>query len=240
MICNFKMIGRVTLWHCKKRARIIVIISLTIFLLLYGCAWRNDELSELFTSYLGGFRQSAQLALLWLAVHLPVEGLVYGWIMNQANRLYYAKLLKYESKMSYFLFMIIAALVQLILYYGIGYGTLTVLYHEENIRLILWQLSLTSLESLNIVLVAAAFSLFYPKLENIAFPAVIAAELGNCLLCGSNERLRFLPFTYGKLVLQKDFFDNGIALAISLLMLGVLLAFVGILWLRKDERSRGS
>jgi len=237
MTYSFRMIGRTVLWYCRKTAGTIVLVSMIVFLLLYGCAWQSGQLSQLFTVSLGGFKQSVLLALFWLAVHLPAEGFVYGWMMNQANKSYCIRLLKYESKFRYLGFMITFAIILLILYYVSGYGILLILCKGNEIGLALWQMSLAILESLSIVLTAAAISFLYPKLENIAFSAVITAELASCTLCCTSEKLRILPFTYGKLVLQKDFFDNGIALAASILTIGILLVLTTMMWLRKDERS---
>lgn len=237
MIYSFRMVGRTVFWHCKKSAGIMILLSLIVFFIVYGCAWQQGETSELFTIYLGGFRHSVQLALFWLAVHLPVEGLVYGWITNQSNKSYCIKLMKYESKLRYFLFMIISVIIQLVLYYIIGYGVLLILSHGNDIGLACGQMVLGILESFSIVLAATVVGLFRTKFENIAFPAAIIAELVCCILCSINKGLRVLPFTYGKLVLQEEYFDNGRACIASFVVIGILLILTAVLWLKKDERS---
>ena len=234
-----RAIGRVVFWNFRKTARTMILLALSAFLLLYGYVRWTGNLQELFTVYLGGFQRFSYLAILWLLVHLPIEGFLYSSLMDALNKSYHIKILKYRSKIRYLNASLLTLILQILTYYITGYVLVLILMDFADMRLILWQAGLACLESLNIVLTAFLLGVVYPKCENVAFSAVVVIELANCFLCGGrNGIFRFLPFTQAKMQLQKEYFDNGIALAVSLITLCIILVFAMIIWVRKDERSQ--
>ena len=233
-----RVIRRVVIWNFRKTAKTLIILAVCTFLLLYGYARWTGDLQELFEVYLGGFQRSALLALLWLLVHLPVEGFLYSNLMDMVNKSFYTKILKYKSKERYLHASLWTLAPQILTYYITGYGLLLILVGRVDMKLIFWQVGLAGLESLNIILAALLISMIDVRWENIAFPAVVIIELVNCILCGkANGIFRFLPFTQGKLLLQKEYFDNGVALVTSLIILCIVLICTAMIWVRKDERS---
>lgn len=238
MMSSGRVIRRVAFWTFHKTIKSIIVLALCTFLLLYGYARWTGELNELFTVYLGGFQRSVLLAIFWLLIHLPIEGVLYGLLIESANKSFDIKLLKYRSKGRYLIASLLPLIPQIMAYYISGYVILLISAGGTSMKLVFWQIGLACFESLNIILTAFLIGLINEKMENIAFPAVVVVELVNCFLCGEkNGIFRLLPFTQGKMQLQKEYFNNGIALAISMLTLCIILVSTITIWVRKDERS---
>ena len=236
-----RIAGRVALWNLKTTAGFTVLLSLTSFLLVYlyarGTSYHWQPV-QLFTVYLGGFRRVDIFAVLWIAVHVPIQIRLTGQLMNIFNKAYPVRVLKYQNKMAFCRITFTTLIMETMIYYAVGYGVLIAFTGGKGVTTALWQAGLCCIETLNIVSGAFFLGQLFRSWENLAYPAVLVVEFFNTLISGSKEgNARMLPFTQAKLAVQGGSFYNGTALAASLITLGCLILIFVVLWKRKDERN---
>lgn len=233
--------GRMVLWNLKTVVGRILVLSLVTFLSVYLYARSTSydwQPAELFTAYLGGFRRTDIFAVLWMAANVPVQIFLVGQIMDTFNKTYPVRVLKYRNKTVFCLITMITLTIGAIVYYAAGYGILIAFAGGEGLVTAIWQAGLSCAETLMIVCSAFLIGQLFRSWENLAFPVVLVIELFNTLLCGAKGGFtRLLPFTQGKLAVQKEYFFSGTAMAVSLLTLGCLMLMIAVVWKRKDERN---
>lgn len=239
MMNKVDIVKRVACWNCKKNIANIALIALFVFLVFSFAVGSSYTLGEIFHIYLSGFQDINYITMFWIWLHIPIEGILFSFLMDTADKTYNLRLLKFRDKKIYVFSSIISILPLLMVYYSIGYTALVIMYGAENLKNLLWLAALTIMESLSIVLVSFLLSLTIKSYENITFPLVIIIELINCCICAEKKGiLRFLPFTQSKMVLQNGYFDNGISLTTSVFYFLIIVIILTAIWLKKDGRSR--
>lgn len=238
-----RVVRRTVLWNLKTAVVRILLLSLLTFLSVYLYARSTSygwQPTELFTAYLGGFHRMDIFAILWVAVNVPVQIFLVGQLMDIFNKTYLVRVLKYRKITTFCYTTMITLTIEAMLYYAAGYGILIAFTGGEGLVTAIWQAGLSCAETLTIVSSTFLFGQLFRSWENLAFPAVLAIELFNTLLCGAKGGItRFLPFTQGKLEVQKEYFFNGMAMGVALLTLGCLMLMIAVFWKRKDERNDG-
>ena len=236
---DWELIKRHVKWTYKEKAGGVWGTAIEIFLLFYIFIGRNCEPDEVFDVYLSGFLRADFFALVWLWLHLPIEGLLFGILNDAVNKSYNIKLIKYGTKTKYFTIEIVSILPLLVTYYCVGYFLIMIFLPMNSLHQMMWLGILSFVESINIVLAAFLLGMVFKRYENISFLIMIIIEILNCCICGERRSilLRLLPFTQSKPVLQGGFFDNGIALVIALLYCGVTVFTLTMLWIIKKGES---
>ncbi|MEG0806655.1 MAG: hypothetical protein RSI06_09635 [Lachnospiraceae bacterium] len=236
-----KDVFRIISWNIRNNLKVIVFMSVGIFLLLFAYAkfgFYMEDISDIYERYLGGSSKVDVSMIAWVVFTLPIKASIYFYMTAEYNELYSIKILKYQDKRVHRCIVLISIALQTAIYYAICYGLFVIINGTIDIKFNLFQISLVIVETLNFSISAFLIWLVWDKARNFVFPLILSTELIACVICGGMKGgFRFLPFTQGKFYLQQSYYTNGVSILFSVVMLCILVGGLVLIDMRLDERG---